>query len=183
MHCMGRGGCYLVNSLCELQEEDRWGRESYQASWLNLVMETRPQYKLTLSEKDISRRESYEEQQVVHFIVRRSPSQILKLGSHGGIMTEHQLPSKTTCFVPLLNPISAESSLDLRRVSPFLGPPHVQGPVIAQMENNGVCVDKQDVSVIKKDLPKLTKPIRVNFRASSLMSSPRETSHWVHRRQ
>lgn len=45
MHCVSRGGCYLVNSYCDLQENNHWKRESYQAYWLSLVIETRPQYK------------------------------------------------------------------------------------------------------------------------------------------
>lgn len=45
MHCVSRGGSYLVNSYCDLQEENQWKKESYQACWLSLVLETRPQYK------------------------------------------------------------------------------------------------------------------------------------------
>lgn len=45
MHCVSRGGCYLVNSYCDLQEDNQYKKESYQACWLSLVLETRPQYK------------------------------------------------------------------------------------------------------------------------------------------
>lgn len=45
MHCVSRGGCYLVNSYCDLQEENERKKESYEACWLSLVLETRPQYK------------------------------------------------------------------------------------------------------------------------------------------
>lgn len=45
MHCVSRGGCYLVNSTCDLQEDNQWKKESYQECWLSLVLETRPQYK------------------------------------------------------------------------------------------------------------------------------------------
>ncbi|KAK1895278.1 Telethonin [Dissostichus eleginoides] len=114
MHCVSRGGCYLVNSYCDLQEENQWKKESYEACWVSLVLETRPQYKLTLSETDSVRRESYKQQQ----------------------------------------------------------------PVIQEKGNNEE--DKQEVTAITQDV---SKPLRENFRASSLMSSPRETSSRVQRRE
>uniref|UniRef100_A0A671WDI9 Telethonin-like n=1 Tax=Sparus aurata TaxID=8175 RepID=A0A671WDI9_SPAAU len=152
------GGCYLVNSFCDLQEENQWKKESYQACWLSLVLETRPQYKLTLSETDGIRRESYKQQQVVHFTVQRSPSQTLKLGSNSSAMTKHQLPF-------------FNASTDLRCATTTSG-------YTDQQPINGV--DQQEVTAVTQDL---SKPVRVNFRASSLMSSPRETSHRVQRRE
>ncbi|TDH12170.1 hypothetical protein EPR50_G00068090 [Perca flavescens] len=164
MHCVSRGGCYLLNSYCDLQEENQWKKESYQACWLSLVLETRPQYKLTLSETDNIRRESYKQQQVVHFMVERSLSQRLRLGSDSRGMTEHQLPFFNT-------------SRDLHHAKTTFGCPE-QKPVILGKGNNGV--DTQEVTAITQDL---SKPVRVNFRASSLMSSPREISLRVQRRE
>ncbi|XP_074538872.1 uncharacterized protein LOC141800329 [Halichoeres trimaculatus] len=149
MHCVSRGGCYLVNSYCDLQEENQWKKESYEACWLSLVLETRPQYRLTLSETDNIHRESYKQQQVVHFMVQRYPSQTLKLGRDSSVMTEHQLP-----------------------LSKARG--GKQKAVIKEQR------DKQEVYGTAKDL---SKPSRVNFRASGLMSSPRETSERVQRRE
>ncbi|XP_051262467.1 telethonin [Dicentrarchus labrax] len=164
MHCVSRGGCYLVNSCCELQEDNQWKKESYQACWLSLVLETRLQYKLTLSETDSIHRESYKQQQVVHFMVQRSPSQTLRLGSDSRAMTEHHLP--------LFN-----ARRDLHRATTTFGCTEQQ-PVILSKGNNGV--DKQEVTAISQDL---SKPVRVNFRASSLMSSPGAISHRVQRRE
>ncbi|XP_042345574.1 uncharacterized protein zmp:0000000930 [Plectropomus leopardus] len=160
MNCVSRGGCYLVNSYCELQEENQWRKESYEAYWLSVVLETRPQYKLTLSETDNIRKESYKQQQVTHFTVERSPSQILRLGSNSTGMTEHRLP--------LFN-----IGKDLRRATTTFG--RTGRPV---PEDNRVV--KREMTVITRDS---SKPVRVNFRASSLMSSPRETSHRVKRRE
>ncbi|KAJ0065847.1 hypothetical protein NL108_000076 [Boleophthalmus pectinirostris] len=92
MNCISRGGCYLVNSLCDVQEENHLTKERYQASWISLVIETRPQYRQTLSDKNCIGKESYEQQQVVHFIVERNLNQTLKLRSRDRDMTEHQLP-------------------------------------------------------------------------------------------
>ncbi|KAI4811915.1 hypothetical protein KUCAC02_014779 [Chaenocephalus aceratus] len=157
MHCVSRGGSYLVNSYCDIQEENQWKKESYEACWVSLVLETRPQYKLTLSETDIVRRESYKQQQVIHFLVERSPSQTLRLGSSRN-MAEHQLPLSNT-----------SSSLHTTTK---------QKPVIQEKGNNEE--DKQEVTAITQDV---SKPLGENFRASSLMSSQRETSSWVQRRE
>uniref|UniRef100_UPI0037E7EFFF telethonin n=1 Tax=Semicossyphus pulcher TaxID=241346 RepID=UPI0037E7EFFF len=155
MHCVSRGGCYLVNSFCDLQEDNQWKKESYEACWLSLVLETRPQYRLTLSETDSIHRESYKQQQVVHFTVQRSPSQTLRLGRDGGAMTEHRLP----LFY------SSRGSTSLGRT---------EQPVTQEKG------DEQELITTAKDL---SKPARVNFRASGLMSSPRETSQRVQRRE
>ncbi|XP_026226680.1 telethonin [Anabas testudineus] len=163
MHCVSRGGCYLVNSYCDLQEDNQWKRESYQADWLSLVIETRPQFKLTLSETDNSRRESYKQQQVVHFMVERSPSQTIKLGSHNRPMTEHHLPFFNT-------------TRDLHDATTTFKPPQQQ-PVIQKLISG---VGKQEATTITQDL---SKPVRINFRASSLMSSPREISDRTQRRE
>lgn len=164
MHCVSRGGCYLVNSWCDLQEENRWKKESYEACWVSLVLETRPQYRLKLSESDSIRRESYKQQQVAHFMVERSPSQILMLGSNTGVMTKHQLPLFNT-------------SREVDRTTTSFR--HTEEPVIKEKPIAGA--DRQGTgATIDQDL---SKPVRVNFRASSLMSSPRETSNRVQRRE
>lgn len=119
--------------------------------------------RLTLSETDSIQRESYKQQQVVHFMVQRSPSQTLRLGSNSRAMTKHQLPFFNT-------------SKDLHRVTTttFVS----QQPAVAGKGNNGV--DEQEVTAITQDV---SKPIRVNFRASSLMSSLGEISQRVQRRE
>ncbi|XP_069549197.1 telethonin [Brachyistius frenatus] len=158
MHCVSRGCCYLVNSYCDLQEYNQWRKESYEACWLSLVLETRPQYKLTLSETDSIRRESYKQQQVVHLTVERSPSQTLVLGGSSGAKTKHQLPLFNTSRIPLHATATSEC-------------------ILGEGDKG---VDKQEMTGVTQDL---SKPIKVNFRASSLMSSPRETSHRVQRRE
>ncbi|XP_060905354.1 uncharacterized protein zmp:0000000930 [Labrus mixtus] len=155
MHCVSRGGCYLVNSYCDLQEENQWKKESYEACWLSLVLETRPQYKLKLSESNSIHRESYKQQQVVHFMVQRSLSQTLRLASDSGAVTKHQLP--------LFNTSRGSSTSGSSEQHAF-----IQGKE-----------DKQEEAATSPDP---SKSRRVNFRASSLMSSPRETSERAQRR-
>lgn len=46
MHCLSRTPrSYLFNSYSDVKEVDESKRESYEATWLDLVMETRPEYK------------------------------------------------------------------------------------------------------------------------------------------
>ncbi|KAM6967389.1 telethonin [Aplochiton taeniatus] len=157
MHCLSREGSHLVNAHCEVREDDQKKKESYEVSWVDLVMETEPEHRQTLCEKDAFRRVSYEQRQVVNFLIQRNPDQRLRLGKHGGTMTEYQLPFRTPMLVPLFKPSPASPWDSHRAISP-------------SYSSNGVCFDKQDVSVITKDLPKLTKPILVNFKAESLIS-------------
>lgn len=114
--------------------------------------------RLTLSETDSVHRQSYRQQQVVHFMVQRSPSQTLKLGSDSRAMTKYQLPFLSTCK-------------DLHRVT--------QRQLAEPGKGNSEKA-RQDVTATTRDL---NKSIRVNFRASGLMSSPREISQQVRRRE
>ncbi|XP_027032849.1 telethonin [Tachysurus fulvidraco] len=105
MHCLSRTpSSYLVNTYSDVKEVDESKRESYEATWLDLVMETRPEYKNTLTEKDSSRKESYKRKRVRHFVVRRFLNQTFCTGEEGTKLREYQLPFKTTLplqiFVP-----------------------------------------------------------------------------------
>ncbi|PWA33617.1 hypothetical protein CCH79_00007426 [Gambusia affinis] len=159
MHCVSRGRVCLVKTYSDLQEDDLCKKESYSACWLNMVLETRPQYRMTLSETDSVRRESYKQQQVVHLMVERSHSQTLKLGIEGGVMREYQLPFSNRSKAP-------------QRAS------DTEEPVIEGKEN--LTADREEAPSITADL---CKPVRENFRASRLMSSPREGSHREQRRE
>uniref|UniRef100_A0A672GB14 Uncharacterized protein n=1 Tax=Salarias fasciatus TaxID=181472 RepID=A0A672GB14_SALFA len=118
----------------------------------------KPCCRMTLSETDSVRRESYKQQQVVHFLVERSPGQTLKLGRDGGVMTRNQLPLSPTSRAPH----GANAAAFDRRV---------QQPVASEEE-----WDSWETS-------DLIKPARENFRASGLMSSPRHASHRAPKRE
>lgn len=114
--------------------------------------------RLTLSETDAIRKESYKQQQVAHFMVERNPSQTLRLASHNRIMIEHH--------VPLVDPTK-----DLHRAPSALMPSQREPGKLEELIKAPAAT--QD----------LNKPVRMNFRASGLMSSPRESSHRVQRRE
>lgn len=81
-----------MNSFCDVHEEDHRTKKSYQACWISQVLETRPQYRQTLTEKNCIGKVSYEQQQVVHFIVERNMNHTLKLSCSNEDITEHLLP-------------------------------------------------------------------------------------------
>ncbi|XP_061574220.1 telethonin [Cololabis saira] len=158
MHCVSTGGSDLVNSYGELQEDNHWKKESYHSCWLSLVLQTRPQYKLTLSETDSIRRESYKQQQAVHFLVETGPGQKMVLGVSGGAMTTHRS--------------------SLFHADPQHATARTADPFTPRKEESDA--DQQEVPAVTQDV---IKPVRVNFRASSLMSSPREICHRGQRRE
>lgn len=92
-------------------------------------------------------------------MVERRPSQTLKLGIEGGVMREYQLPFSNRTKAP-------------QRAS------DTEEPVIEGKAN--LTADREEAPSITRDL---CKPVRENFRASRLMSSPRNVSHREQRRE
>ncbi|XP_010883397.2 telethonin [Esox lucius] len=174
INSLSSGDVYLVNAHCDVKEKDQEKKESFQAIWLDLVMETRPEQQTTLFENDSIQRKTYEQKQVAHFLVQRNPSQRIRMGTMGRLMKEYQLPYKNTLRVPIFTPSNASSPNDLFRTP---SPSEYKSIVEFEMVPKGICLDKQEILQITKDLPKLSPPIRVNFRASSLISPPCEFSH------
>lgn len=93
-------------------------------------------------------------------MVQRNPSQTLSLGRYNGDMTTHQLPSCTT-------------GRGLRRDVNTFGRT-LQEPVAREGGRRGAD---------EKEVAPLGKPIRGNFCALSLVSSPREISERVPKRE
>ncbi|KAL0984969.1 hypothetical protein UPYG_G00151260 [Umbra pygmaea] len=168
------GYVYLINAHCDVKEKDQDKKESYQATWLDVVMETRPKQQTTLFENDFSQRTTYEQKQMAHFLVQRSPMQRIRMGTRGRLMKEYQLPYKNTLRVPIFTPSKADLPEDLYRTP---SPSEYKSIMEFEVVPKGVCSDKLEVLEITKDLPKVSPPIRVNFRASSLIYPTREFSH------
>ncbi|KAL4616985.1 telethonin-like [Arapaima gigas] len=176
MNCLSRKDVFhLVNADCEVKENNEEHREYYQCTWLDLVMETRPEHNTTLRESDTSRRESYTQQQVAHFLAQRSPQQKICLGRQGQKMEEYQLPYRNVLPVPIFMPSNAMSLKEVRRVPT---PDELRAAIALERErSSGVCADKTELSHITRDMPKVVQPRRVEFRVSGLMSPPGESSH------
>uniref|UniRef100_A0A8C7F0M0 Uncharacterized protein n=1 Tax=Oncorhynchus kisutch TaxID=8019 RepID=A0A8C7F0M0_ONCKI len=128
------------NLRCDVKEKDQEKKE--------------PEQQTTLFENDSSRKVTYKQKQVVIFLVQRNPSQRIKMGTRGGMLKEYQLPYKNALRVPIFTPSKAVPSKDLYR-----SPSPSEYKSIMEFE-----------TIAKGDLPKVSQPIRVNFRASSLIS-------------
>ncbi|KAL7840298.1 hypothetical protein AOLI_G00256210 [Acnodon oligacanthus] len=170
MHCLSRTPrSYLVNSYSDVKEKDEIRRESYEATWLDLVMETRPEYKNTLAEKDSSRKENYERKQVVHFIVRRFPNQTLCIGQDGMKMREYLLPHKNVLPIPIFVPRDVTA---LHETNQELSPPYLQ----SIMDSEKSWSEKREPVADTKGKLRLIQPDRAEFRASGLISPPRDAA-------
>ncbi|TRY95544.1 hypothetical protein DNTS_021472 [Danionella cerebrum] len=174
MHCLSRRPrSYLLNSYSDFKEIDEIARESYETAWLDLLIETRPEYRTTLVEKDSVRKESYESKQVIHFTVRRSPNQTIQMGIERQPPQLYHLPYKKTLPIPIFTP---------RDISQHCGthtPSQDQTNMNSHSEPsfNGVCLPS--VTIQK---PKVVKVHGSDFRASTLVSPHRDTLH-VQRRE
>ncbi|XP_061075785.1 telethonin isoform X1 [Conger conger] len=171
MHCSSRKvRFYLVNAHCDVEEDNEEKREHYHYTWLDLVMQTRPEQKISLFEEDTSRKESYEQKQEANFLVKRHPDQRILLGRQGGKMAEYLLPCKNVLPVPIFTPGKAASHRNSDRA---LGHSELK----SVMEYDSTCLEKTEVSRITKDIPKVVQPARVAYRVSNLISPPRKSSH------
>ncbi|XP_067305648.1 telethonin [Pseudorasbora parva] len=171
MHCLSRmPRSYLLNSYSDFQESDEITRESYEATWLDLLMETRPEYKMTLVEKDSIRKERYESKQVVHFTVRRYPNQMIRMGREGEPMVEYRLPYRNILPIPIFVPRDATQPGVTREPSPS----GIKSAMDTETSLNGVCLQKREVSSITEHKPMVIQPRSPDFRASRLISPPRD---------
>ncbi|XP_005173586.1 telethonin isoform X1 [Danio rerio] len=177
MHCLSRTPrSYLLNSYSDLQETDELSRESYEATWLDLLMETRPEYKMTLAEKDSMKKESYESKQVVHFTVRRFPNQTIQMGRDREPMQEYRLPYKNILPIPIFVPRDVTQPDVTRSPSPS-----VKSSTDTEASLSGVCLHKREISSITEHKPMVIQPRSPDFRASSLISPPRDTLRFQRR--
>ncbi|XP_055067058.1 telethonin [Misgurnus anguillicaudatus] len=172
MHCLSRTPrSNLLNSYSDFQETDEIARESYEATWLDLMMETRPEYKMTRFEKDSVRKESYESKQVVHFKIRRFPNQMLCMGREGEPMREYQLPYKSILPIPIFVPRGITKPDVTREPSPTA--------LDTETGSREIWPQKREISSITDHKPMVIQPKSLEFRASSLISPPQE----LHRSQ
>ncbi|XP_052000023.1 telethonin-like [Xyrauchen texanus] len=180
MHCLSRTPrSYLVNSYSDFQETDEIARESYEATWLDMLMETRPEYKMTLFEKDSVRKESYEKKQVVNFTVQRFPNQMIRMGRDGGPMQEYHLPYKNILPIPIFLPKNITQPDVTRKPSPS----RLKSVMDSETSLSGFFPEKREVSSITRHKPMVIQPRSPDFRASSLISPPREKLIGFQRRE
>ncbi|XP_076869632.1 telethonin [Brachyhypopomus gauderio] len=161
MHCLSRTPrSHLVNSYSDVKESDETKRESYEATWLDLVMETRPEHKITLTERDLSRKETFERKQAAHFVVRRFPTQTLWIGQEGAKMKEYHIPYKKSVLpIPMFVP--RDITVDEMNREP--NPSFLQSIMDFEKNRN----ETKEPSPVMKHMPP-----GLEFRASRLISPP-----------
>ncbi|KAG9283653.1 telethonin [Astyanax mexicanus] len=170
MHCLSRTPrSYLLNSYSDVKESDEIRREWYEASWLDLVMETRPEYRNTLTEKDSSRKESYERKQVVHFVVRRFPNQTLCIGQDGMKMREYHLPYKNVLPIPIFVPRDVTALREANQEPPAS---HLQSIMDVEKSWN----ENKEPECEVKGKPRVIEPNKEEFRMSGLFLPPRDSA-------
>lgn len=122
-------------------------------------------HSVSLSENNCMRKETYEQRQWTHFVVRRYLNQSLHMGRYGDKMRRYQLPySKNVLPLPIFVPKNIALQNELNET-----------PIPAQDRSTvefdkasliGVCAEKKDLNEIAKDMPPMIQPSRLDFRAS-----------------
>lgn len=119
-----------------------------------------------LLERNSIRHEQYEKQQQDTFLVQRSPYLNIQMGRLGEKMRQYQLPYNNVLPVPLFMPckLPVQHSPAEEWKSPTMDRQTAM--------SNGYATAKREVEQIKKDLPKLIQPAKLDFQVSSLVSRP-----------
>ncbi|XP_060756586.1 telethonin [Neoarius graeffei] len=168
MHCLSRTPrSYLVNSYSDVKEADESKRESYEATWLDLVMETRPEYKDTLTERDLARKESYERKRVRHFVVRRYLNQTFCTGEDGTKLREYRLPYKPILPLQIFVPRNLSTPPETRREP---------SPSCLHSDRDSEKSWSQK-KVLWSDVEDVIQPESTEFRVRTLVSPARDLAH------
>ncbi len=112
------------------------------------------------------RKESYESKQVVHFTVRQFLNQTILIEREGEPLQEYHLPYRNILPIPIFVPRDVTQP-DVTR--------EIKSTMDTETSFNGLCPQKREVSSITKHKPMVIQPRSPDFRASSLISPPRDT--------
>ncbi|XP_067884398.1 telethonin-like [Heterodontus francisci] len=128
-----------------------------------------------LTEDNSTRKEHYDQNQQVTFIVQSSPDQRMRMGRLGEKALEYQLPYKNVLPVPVFVPckisVVAKDYL-MAEHSPTLAELRTTEKSERVINTRWSCPDKHQGSEMKKELSQIVQPASVNFRASALLSPP-----------
>ncbi|XP_030077643.1 telethonin [Microcaecilia unicolor] len=156
---------------CQWREDNMARREHFSAEWEDLSLSTRPEQGCFLREVNELHHETYSQQGQIQFIVQRSPLNIMRMGRLGDRTTEYHLPYQRSLPVPIFKPVDLSTKVE--RVAT---PPEVHDMIaferaLSNPETNGLCQDKKMISEIKKELPPVLQPIRIEFEKPGLPRS------------
>ncbi|KAJ8273115.1 hypothetical protein GJAV_G00097610 [Gymnothorax javanicus] len=139
----------LSNVHCDVAEDNKRDREHYESEWHQM----RPRGKITLSEHDAVRKESYEQEVMTDFLKKKSLEHGMGVGRQGERLRQNRSPLKNVLPMPLFLP---------RKVVPFKDSEHPLAPAeykpvveFGKGPSWGLRTNKQAVSQITKGLPKI----------------------------
>lgn len=154
----------LSNVHCDVAEDNKRDGEHYESEWHQM----RPRGKITLSEHDAVRKESYEQEVMTDFLKQK-----MGVDRQGERLRQNQSPLKNVLPMPLFLP---------KKVVPFKDSEHPLVPAeykpVAEFGRGpswGLSSNKQAISQITKGLPKVKHVI--SSRGSSLVLPPSRFSH------
>ncbi|XP_005994094.1 telethonin [Latimeria chalumnae] len=153
------GGRVTMADLgCLVNEANTSKRQYYTAEWQDMILSTRPEPGCNLGEVNDFRKETYKKQHQVQFVVQRSPYNIMKMGRLGEKMTEYKLPYRNVLPVPIFKPVNLATKPE-RAVTPE----ELQSMMEFERALDGSCQDKRELSEIKKELPPVIQPTKLEF--------------------
>ncbi|XP_005994092.1 telethonin [Latimeria chalumnae] len=147
---------------CLVNEADTSKKQFYTAEWQDLTLSTRPEEGCTLGEVNDFRKESYKRQHQVQFVVQRSPYNIMKIGHLGEKMTEYKLPHRNVLPVPIFKPVNLATKPE-RAATPEELQRMMEFEWALNSGADGSCQDKRALSEIRKELPPVTQPTKLEF--------------------
>ncbi|KAM3923371.1 telethonin [Leptodactylus fuscus] len=156
---------------CQVKEDNVARHEHYSAEWLDTSVFSRPEESCTARDANVWRRESFRQQGQTHFLVQRSPAQIMRMGRLGHRLTQYQLPYQRTLPLPIFKP--ADLTVKMDRMAT---PPQLRGMIeferaLSNPGNDGLCQDKTPISQITKELPPVMQPARMECSKPGLAAS------------
>lgn len=96
---------------------------------------------------------------------------MIRMGREGETMLEYRLPYRNILPIPIFVPRDATQPDVTREPSPS----KIQSAMDTDATLNGVCLQKREISSITEHKPMVIQPRSPDFRASSLISPPRDT--------
>ncbi|XP_018419096.1 PREDICTED: telethonin [Nanorana parkeri] len=161
----------LTDLSCEVKEANKDRREHYSAEWLDTSVFTRPEERCTARDANVQRKESFSQQGQTHFLVQRSPAQIMKMGRLGHHFTQYQLPFQQMLPLPIFKPADLTFKMDRMGTPPQLRSMIEFERALSNPGSDGICQNKTPVSQITKELPPLMQPARMEFAKPGLAES------------
>ncbi|XP_077113806.1 telethonin [Ranitomeya variabilis] len=164
-------GSTMAELSCQLKEDNMARHEHYSAEWLDTSVFSRPEESCNARDANVWRRESFRQQGMTHFLVQRSPAQVMKMGRLGQRLTQYQLPYMRTLPLPIFKPADLSSKMDRMATPPQLRSMIEFERALSNPGTDGLCQDKIPVSQITKELPPVMQPARMELSKPGLASS------------